>query len=149
MKVISYQGPDKIGKTSTLKELIKMLQSGGGSIRAKNRTFQCGMNGLMDVWCVFEVNIKGKNTYVGVITAGDAPTALKVRYDVMIHMCDESEIKLDWLFIARHDTPGCKKWVDGITNCEIVKTVDDLPVNPNASHADQNRARAKMLLALI
>lgn len=149
MKVISYQGPDKIGKTSTLKELIKMLQSGGGSIRAKNRTFQCGMNGLMDVWCVFEVKIKGKTTYVGVITAGDAPTALKVRYDVMIHMCDKTEIKLDWLFIARHDTPGCKKWVDGITNCEIVKTVDDLPVNPNASHADQNRARAKMLLALI
>lgn len=92
---------------------------------------------------------KKKNTYVGVITAGDTPTALKVRFDIMNPMCEGSGINLDWLFIARHDTPGCKKWVDGITNCEIVKTVDDLPVNPNASHADQNRARAKMLLALI
>ena len=83
MKVIALQGKGNCGKTTTLRELQKLIGSTATSVYKENN-----LSTLNDAWEVFEY--QGK--IVGITTRGDVKYLIEQDYKAMINAAGELDV---------------------------------------------------------
>lgn len=123
MRIITLQGRADTGKSTTLRHLIKKINSIPTEPVLHSLRYKYGLaSEALDVWAVYS-NVKNK--VVAVITAGDQKSYVEAIYNSILAKYKEKfnkDLAIDVLVVASHNNKSMNAWLNTLSagNLEII-----------------------------